>query len=126
MGLSLLAYSDERVSMINAQGSVVFEQPITGSGRSLVEMFKDSEGTYSCFVRGDNVIVYRGTKQAAEFKIDEALALELPAEYSNVFEPLELIYSEGQLLLTAKIGTNAENQSMISVFELDFKNNKSE
>ena len=52
--------------------------------------------------------------------------MELPAEYSNVFEPLELIFSDGKLLLTAKIGTNADFQSMISVFEIDFLNKKSE
>ena len=112
--------------MVNAQGNVVYEQPLMGTGRSLVEMFITNNTIYSCFVRGDSVVVYRHTKLEAEFKIDDALTLELPAEYSNVFEPLELIFSDGKLLLTAKIGTNADNQSMISIFEIDFLNKKSE
>ena len=63
----------------------------------------------------------------SQFQIDDALSLELPAEYSNVFEPLELIHSGGKLLLTAKIGANTDNNhSMIAVFELDHSAGKAE
>jgi len=45
--------------MINSQGHVIFEQPLEGSGKSLVEMFAVDQGIISCFVRGDHVTVYK-------------------------------------------------------------------
>mmetsp|Transcript_7238 Transcript_7238/g.8684 ORF Transcript_7238/g.8684 Transcript_7238/m.8684 type:complete len:81 (+) Transcript_7238:222-464(+) len=59
MGLNLIAFSDERATMFNSQGSVAFEQPLEGDGRSVIEMFKGDDGNYSCFVRGDNIVVYK-------------------------------------------------------------------
>lgn len=61
------------------------------------------------------------------FKLEDAES-ELPADFVGGFEPLQLIFSEsGKLLLTAKVGTNADsNLSMIAVFDIDFSGLKSE
>ena len=58
MGRNLLAYSDERASLFNAQGQVLFEQPLEGDGQSVVEIFKADDAMFSCFVRGSQVILY--------------------------------------------------------------------
>lgn len=102
-----------------------FEQPLEGEGKSVAEIFKADESIFSCFVRGDTVVVYKHYLQVGSFKIDNALNLELPAEFSNVFEPLELIHNDGKLLLTAKVGSNGDNHSMVAVFDLDFRSSKS-
>ena len=44
-----------------------------------------------------------------------------------VFEPLQLIYVEDRLLLTAKVAVNADNaSSLVSVYNIDYNNLKSE
>ena len=126
MGRNLIAYSDERVAMFNSQGHVIFEQPLEGDGPSAVEMFMVDSGIYSCFVRSDIVTVYKAYQPVGSFRIEDIA--ELPAEFTGVFEPLELMYSsDGKLLLTAKVGTTGDdNQSMISVFDIDYVGLKSE
>jgi len=112
--------------MLNAGGELAFEEPLEGEGHSVVEMWREGGSFYSCFVRGNIVTVYKKYGQVARFSIADSLNLELPAEYSNVFEPLELIHTvtekdEQKLLLTVRIGTNADNQAMVAVFEIDHK-----
>ena len=130
MGRNLIAHSDERVAMFNSAGHVIFEQPLEGEGHAAVEMFMvDSSGIYSCFVRGDTVTVYKSFAQVGSFRIEDqdSDAAELPAEFTGVFEPLELIFSEDKLLLTAKVAVNADNaSSLLGVYNIDFANLKSE
>ena len=45
--------------MFNSQGHVIFEQPLEGTGRAAVEMFQVEGQIYSCFVRGDSIVVYK-------------------------------------------------------------------
>jgi len=45
--------------MFNSLGHVIFEQPLEGEGRAVVEMFTIETGIFSCFVRGDIVTVYK-------------------------------------------------------------------
>ena len=124
---NVLVYSDERATMFGANGQIAFEEPLEGEGHSVVEMWREGDSFYSCFVRGNIVTVYKAHNQIAQFRINDALSLELPAEFSNVFEHLELIHTGGKLLLTTKIGTNADNNNgMIAVFELDHSTGKAE
>ena len=83
-------------------------------------MFAVESGIYSCFVRGDLVTVYKQYLMVGSFHIEDVA--ELPAEFTGVFEPLELMFSgESKLLLTAKVGTTGDdNQNMISVFDIDY------
>ena len=39
LGRNLLIHSDNRVSMINSAGHVIWEQPLSGDGSAAVEMF---------------------------------------------------------------------------------------
>ena len=39
LGRNLLIHSDNRVSMINSAGHVIWEQPLSGEGSAVVEMF---------------------------------------------------------------------------------------
>lgn len=120
MGRNLIAHSDSRVAMFNSQGHVIFEKSLEGEGPGAVEMFSVDSGIYSCFVRGDLVTVYKQYLQVGSFRIEDVA--ELPAEFTGVFEPLELMFSgESKLLLTAKVGTTGDdNQNMISVFDIDY------
>lgn len=36
------------------------------------------------------------------------------------YEPLELIQNGDKLLLTAKVGSNGDNQNMIAVYSIDY------
>ena len=124
----LMAHSDERVAMFNPKGEVVFEQPLEGDGPSVVEMFQIEATLFSCFVRGDIVTVYRESAYAGTFRI-ESDAAEVPVDFTGNFEPLELIFNQGlepKLLLTAKVGTDSNGKNMISVFDIDFTELKSE
>ena len=130
MGRNLLAYSDERVAMFNSQGHVIFEQPLEGSGHSTVEMFQNESQIFSCFVRGDTVYVYKQYLQVGSFNLgDQVSSNDFSADFSPMFEPLELIHNmdDGRLLLVAKTAVNADNaSSMVSVFNIDYENLKSE
>lgn len=108
VGRNVIAFSDERAAMFNALGETVFEVPLDGEGPSVVEMWRDNDNFYSCFVRGNIVTVFKKFTQVANFEIENPLELEVPAGQENLFEPLELLHtggSTGSLLLTAKIGT---------------------
>jgi len=59
LGRNLIALSDNRVAMFNSQGHIIFEQPLEGDGPSVAEIFKADESIFSCFVRGDDVVVYK-------------------------------------------------------------------
>lgn len=124
MGRNLIAYSDGRVAMINSQGHVIFEQPLEGQGPSLVEMLAEDSGIFSCIVRGDIVTVFKQYLQVGQFHIDQPS--DLPAEFTSVFEPLQLIFNDGKLLLTVKVGTDASGHNMLSVFDIDYQGLKSE
>lgn len=108
--------------MINSQGHVIFEQPLAGSGASLVDMFI-MDKVYSCFVRGDTVTIFKEYLQVGQINIEEVS--DLPAEFTGVFEPLELLYNDDKLRLTAKVGT-AEGKNFISVFDINFNELKAE
>ena len=99
-----------------------------GTGPSVVEFFSDGEYRQACFARGDFVYFNKvPTQQVSEMRI-ETDEPELPADFTGVFEPLELIHNDdGRLLLVAKVGFNADNnESMVSVYELDHNELKSE
>ena len=65
--------------MFNSQGHVIFEQPLSGQGRSLVEMFM-LEDIYSCFVRSNTVTIYRMFQQMGQFKLDLE-TINMPPEF---------------------------------------------
>ena len=121
--------------MFNSQGHVIFEQPLEGSGHSTVEMFQNDENQiYSCFVRADTVYVYKQYLQVGSFNVggDQVSSNDyFSADFSPMFEPLELIHSmddDGRLLLVAKTALNAADNasSIVSVFNIDYDNLKSE
>ena len=86
-------------------------------------MFQTKEGLMSCFVKGDTITVYKQNKKIQEIKItDTAEQIELPAQMTHDYEPLELIQNGDKLLLTAKVGSNGDNQNMIAVFSIDYAN----
>ena len=51
----LMAHSDERVVLLNGYGDVTLEQPLMGTGPSVVEFFSDGEYRQACIVRSDFV-----------------------------------------------------------------------
>lgn len=78
---------------------------------------------HSCFVRGNIVTIYKEYLQVGQFHIDEVS--DLPADFTGVFEPLEILFSEGKLRLTVKVGA-AEEKNLVSVFEIDYNELKAE
>ena len=122
-GRNLLIHSDHRASMINSAGNVIWDQPLTGDGKAVVEMFNVGNDVFSVFVKQDQVTIYKQTAQKGQFQILKASTLELPAEYDAVFEPLQLIFSseDGGLALVARVGTSIDGQfSQVAVFSIDY------
>lgn len=65
---NLIAFSNERAIMTNTQGQVSFEVPLIGQGKSVMEFFRNHNGELvSCFVRGDRVLVMKGSKVKGQF-----------------------------------------------------------
>ena len=108
---NLVAHSDERVAMFNSAGHVIFEQPVDGAGPSVLEMFHIGDGIFTVVVRGDIVTVFKQYLNVGSFRIEEGLS-DLPAAFTGVFEPLQLIYNGDKLMLTAKVGTNEDNYTL--------------
>lgn len=74
--------------MINPAGQVLFEAPLLGEGKAVAELWQDRNGeVYSCFVRGDKVIVYRDDKPQGSFKINID-SESIPRQMIETFQPL--------------------------------------
>ena len=71
LGRNLIVYSNSRVSMINSAGHVIWEQPLVGTGDSVVEMFMVGKDIYSVFVKEDQVTVYKQYATKGQFRITE-------------------------------------------------------
>lgn len=54
------------------------------------------------------------------FKISETSdSVNYPVDFTAVFEPLQLIYTNDRLLLTAKAAENQDNASLLAVYQID-------
>ena len=69
LGRNLIAHSNERVVMVNSVGHVIFENPLEGHGKSVVEFFMSGEDIYSCFVREDMVTIYNAHTLTGSFPL---------------------------------------------------------
>ena len=74
-------------------------------------------------VREDQVVIYKQYAAKGQFRIAVETALDLPAEFNAVFEPLELIFNpeDGRLVLVAKVGTSIDGQkAQVAFFSIDY------
>lgn len=106
MGKNLFTFSDERVAVFAPNGALIFEEPLEGTGKSVLEISNVGNLIESCFVRSDIVTVYDHLTKIGSFQIEDKS--ELPADFDQVFEPLELIHVEGRTLLTVRVGTDGD------------------
>jgi len=59
---TLIAYSNERAIMLNTNGQVMFEIPITGQGKTVAEFYRNLNGELvSVFVRNEKVFVLKSS-----------------------------------------------------------------
>lgn len=106
--------------MINTAGQVIFEVPIYGQGKLVVEFFKDRNGDlHSCFVRGDQVLVFKDSKLKGSFQIVSDYEA-LPESMQEIFQPLEIFYDgHGSLFLVVKEGHSDDRQSFLTTYSID-------
>lgn len=84
MDMSLVAYSSERALMVTTQGDVQLEVPLVGSGKIVVEMFKDGADLFVCFVRQDRVQLYKNGKPHGAFQISSEVE-DMPDDFQETF-----------------------------------------
>ena len=82
--MSLVAYSSERALMVTTQGDVLLDVPLVGSGKIVVEIFKDGADLFACFVRQDKVQIYKNGKPHGAFQISSEVE-NVPDDYQETF-----------------------------------------
>jgi hypothetical protein len=85
LGRNLVVHSNERGLMVNSVGHVIFEHPLEGSGKSVVEFFSSGD-FYSVFVREDMVTIYKSHTQTGVIRLD--MQIDLPEGFQPVMEPI--------------------------------------
>ena len=69
------------------------------------------------------MVIYKQYAAKGQFRIAAETALDLPAEFNAVFEPLELIFNpeDGRLVLIAKVGTSIDGKkAQVAFFSIDY------